>query len=406
MYSVHLVEQLLAEDAIHDGRVLDPFCGTGTTALVCAERGVPCDTTDINPFLLWLAQAKTHSYTADAIATAREHAAAIVAAATDVARGREWVPPLSNIEKWWEPLVLDALSRAWGEISRRSATIPRPASWLLVVAFLRTAIRTARVSFGHQSMSFSRSGDGSRQLSLTEAREPASSVQAEWEAAISSVAEAAHSPVGTEPQVLHCDARELTHVLDRRSYVSVITSPPYCNRMSYIRELRPYMYWMKYLRDARAAGELDWQAIGGTWGTATSNLAKWEPDPSAAIPFVGFDRIVSGVSRNAARHSDILARYIAKYFHDTVLHARELFEVVQPEGAIHYIVGNSKVLRRRRPNARAVRRNLPSSGIRGRLDHDAAQENVEEGALRVPRLGRPAVAPGPSLRRRAPAGAR
>jgi len=61
-YSVHLVSELLDAHATTDKVVLDPFCGTGTTALVCAERGVACDTTDINPFLVWLAQAKTSRY--------------------------------------------------------------------------------------------------------------------------------------------------------------------------------------------------------------------------------------------------------------------------------------------------------------------------------------------------------
>jgi hypothetical protein len=112
--------------------------------------------------------------------------------------------------------------------------------------------------------------------------------------------------------------------------------------MSYIRELRPYMYWMGYLTDARAAGDLDWQAIGGTWGSATSNVARWEPDLALPIPYAGFDELVAAVAQSAGRHSDLLARYIAKYFHDTVLHARELFEVVKPGGAVHYIVGNSK----------------------------------------------------------------
>jgi len=37
-----------------------------------------------------------------------------------------------------------------------------------------------------------------------------------------------------------------------------------------IRELRPYMYWLRFFRTGREAGELDWDAIGGTWGVATS----------------------------------------------------------------------------------------------------------------------------------------
>src|SRR5437764_9637134 len=63
-YSVHLVSELLERHRREVGApvVLDPFCGTGTTALVCAERGIPCDTLDINPFLCWLAAVKTRPY--------------------------------------------------------------------------------------------------------------------------------------------------------------------------------------------------------------------------------------------------------------------------------------------------------------------------------------------------------
>jgi len=37
------------------------------------------------------------------------------------------------------------------------------------------------------------------------------------------------------------------------------------------------MYWVKFLKNGSDAGQLDWEAIGGTWGTATSNLKKWQP---------------------------------------------------------------------------------------------------------------------------------
>jgi tRNA/tmRNA/rRNA uracil-C5-methylase (TrmA/RlmC/RlmD family) len=63
-YSVHLVADILDNGLSRDAVVLDPFCGTGTTALVCAERGIASDTTDINPFLLWLTETKTQAYDA------------------------------------------------------------------------------------------------------------------------------------------------------------------------------------------------------------------------------------------------------------------------------------------------------------------------------------------------------
>ncbi len=108
--------------------------------------------------------------------------------------------------------------------------------------------------------------------------------------------------------------------------------------MSYIRELRPYMYWLGYLSAAREAGELDWQAIGGTWGIATSNVSKWLPIPEKPVPYAGFTDILQGI----ARHSDVLSRYVHKYFYDMIDHVNELLIVTRSGGSIHYIVGNSK----------------------------------------------------------------
>ncbi|BDA71479.1 hypothetical protein RIVM261_003730 [Rivularia sp. IAM M-261] len=108
--------------------------------------------------------------------------------------------------------------------------------------------------------------------------------------------------------------------------------------MSYIRELRPYMYWLGYLQSGREAGELDWKAIGGTWGCATSNVGKWAPESDLKIPYEGFYTIINQITQT----SDLLARYVHKYFYDIVLHSQELYKVVKHGGFIHYIVGNSK----------------------------------------------------------------
>ncbi len=335
-YSVHQVESLLEAQG-KESVVFDPFCGTGTTALVCAERGLACDTTDINPFLIWLAVVKSDSY-------AEAELDAFVAASHRIAEAMQsnksapvWLPPLHQIDKWWDEKALQALGQAMACIKSLEDTLPEQASNLLKIAFCRTMMEHAHVSFGHQSMSFRKC----RQAKTAEVVLPGlldDPVAATWEQVVPTIASAARSPISRPPNVLLLDARCLETRLAADRYTCVITSPPYPNRMSYVRELRPYMYWLGYLRDGRQAGELDWQAIGGTWGCATSNLTKWTPPSNTSVPFNGFAAILAQISDK----SDVLSRYVHKYFLDMARHCRGLFRSVAPGGAIHYIVGNSK----------------------------------------------------------------
>ena len=53
-YSVKVVEETISRYGPRLN-VLDPFCGTGTTALCAAAQGHRATTVDINPFLTWLA---------------------------------------------------------------------------------------------------------------------------------------------------------------------------------------------------------------------------------------------------------------------------------------------------------------------------------------------------------------
>lgn len=329
-YSVHLVSSLLDALPKENPVVLDPFCGTGTTALVCAERGIFAETTDINPFLVWLATTKTRRYLPAELDEFQQASRRVIEAVALHSGEAAWIPSLHQIEKWWDERILQALARAMMRI--KGEGLPSAVTDLLSITFCRTLIDCANVSFGHQSMSFKK------------AAPPPAACQAEgtvvssWRAESNDIHHAAFSEIAAEPHVSLCDARCLTQALPPGRYDAVITSPPYPNRMSYIRELRPYMYWLGYLQDGRAAGELDWAAIGGTWGCATSYVGKWLPTIEREVPYKDFDAILTRI----AAHSQVLSRYVHKYFYDIIGHVDEVYDVLKPGGVAHYVVGNSK----------------------------------------------------------------
>jgi hypothetical protein len=110
--------------------------------------------------------------------------------------------------------------------------------------------------------------------------------------------------------------------------------------MSYVRELRPYMYWLGFLANGRDAGELDWRAIGGTWGIATSRLADWRRDP-VRFDDPELDDAAARIAAHDARSGPLLATYVTKYADDVWRHLRSLRAVLAAGATVHYVVGNS-----------------------------------------------------------------
>ena len=340
-FSLHVVQDVLKSHAKGDF-VLDPFSGTGTTPLVSASVGIPAHSVDVNPFLVWFGNIKVGQYDHTTVEALRIAARQI----NDTIRLRErsseiWMPELHQIEKWWDLTVLQMLGNLFAHIRQAHQQHIAVVQDLLKIAFCRTLIETANVSFGHQSMSFKKPATSKQSSFLEDERyfDPCEIVLTRFSFIVEEMAQTliADQPVAPA-KVFLGDSRDLESALPERGYTKVITSPPYPNRMSYIRELRPYMYWLGFLTNGRQAGELDWAAIGGTWGCATSNLNSWQPDLLKTIPYPNFDRIVFNVSQE----NKLLGQYIHKYFQDIKTHLHSLRKVLSRRGQCYYIVGNSK----------------------------------------------------------------
>ena len=323
-YSVQIVDEFLARNpSIRN--VLEPFSGTGTTGLVCAERGIRCTLLDINPFLIWLAHAKTQQYSEKDVASAEAFGGKLEQRLYDFSE-EMWVPPIFDIERWWNKDAVAFLSKLHRLIQGEEG----PAKDLLIIAFCKTVIDTSNAAFNHQSMSFKKA----THPTLFEFIEETERVNA-FKRALDVTLVGACQQLSGKVKIVHADSRAVPKA--EQLHDAVITSPPYPNRMSYIRELRPYMYWLGYLKDAREAGELDWKAIGGTWGIATSLVGKWRSN-GLSIPYDGFADTVTSI----AIKSPLLANYVHKYFVDIVDHIASLKYSLAKGAKIFYVVGNSK----------------------------------------------------------------
>ncbi|WP_326796807.1 DNA methyltransferase [Streptomyces sp. NBC_01808] len=347
-YSVSLVRRYAAE--MPPGSVVtDPFSGTGTTPLAAAEHGLTGQSLDVNPFLIWLGKMKTAAYEPDHLRETRRALAPLVHRAEELLpeASELWQPELHNIGRWWARSALDALKAIRRALDVAAGALPPGGRDLLDVAFCRTLIASSNAAFNHQSMSFKeeQAGDDSA-LQVLDPDAARAVLETFRREAGTTLANAA-TPLPGTARVLYGDSRDMQPAAGRLTPCDLLlTSPPYVNRMSYIRELRPYMYWMRHLRRAEDAGRLDWQAIGGTWGAATSRVRAWRPPGPDAE---GVPEPVAGelagtqaaIRRDGGRNGPLLANYVGKYMHDMWGHFRAAYKNVRGGGRVVYVIGNS-----------------------------------------------------------------
>ena len=329
-YGVKLVRDRLAR--LPEGSVItDPFSGTGTTPLAAAELGHQGQSIDVNPFLVWLGTTKVTNYKESVLVATTEATQTVTHGARQYQQSDDlWQPNLFKIEKWWAPGALHSLRALRKEIDQHHGQVRD----LLDIGFCRTLIACSNAAFNHQSMSFKETDDQQTLFDPDLVEVTLSSFCTE----MSDVLESARFDLSGSAKVLQGDSRSAPENLTPADLV--LTSPPYVNRMSYIRELRPYMYWLRYLDAASDAGDLDWRAIGGTWGTATSKLNSWVPEESTPID-QEMEVTCNKIATDGGKNGPLLATYVRKYHHDMWLHFRSITEHVKPGGSLSYIVGNS-----------------------------------------------------------------
>ena len=329
-YSVKLVSEIIA-NIPQNAFIIDPFSGTATTGLVAAQHNLKAHCFDINPFLIWLGNAKCRNYTKSDLFLLKQGVDKCLSEYHVFIGSDNWIPDIHNINRWWCRQTLDIISAfrcSLVDVFGEPQTKKNSVASLAWIAFCRLIIETSSAAFNHVSMSFS------EKITTYETGQ----IEKLYKSIIDLIIGSANNSLNEVAHVFSHDAR--TRMLTQeKKYSHVVTSPPYPNRMSYIRELRPYMYWTKFLHTAREAGEIDWQAIGGTWGIATSRLQHWSSDEDRSSKLL--ETVISQIETSDRKNSLLMSKYVEKYFYDMHCHLRNLRFNLQSGATLSYIVGNS-----------------------------------------------------------------
>jgi hypothetical protein len=331
-----LVREMLERlNAAQTDYVLDPFLGAGTTAIECSLEGLDTLGFEINPLLHFVGKVSTHWDLDDRVL---ERELVKIQAEFQALRPRVTfeslgqhdlhIPPIHNPMRWWRPDVLTDILIIKRSIVKCESEAVRDFFRLCLGGVLVPDL--TNITLGRLQLHFiDRSRD--RIDALSTFVQHAKSMIADIENARAVLSRAGCA------EILLQDSTDVQNLSFTRPINCVITSPPYPNRYSYVWNTRPHLFMLDLISSGKAATEIDRKTIGGTWGTATSELMKGIIAPISAR--IG-DILEPIVSEIRAR-DNLMANYAMHYFNRLARHILSIDRLLSPSARIAYVVGNS-----------------------------------------------------------------
>lgn len=317
-------------------RVLDPFCGTGTTVVECKKQGIPSVGVEANP-MAYLAGRVKVNWCPDPDRLL-DHAMQVAKTTT------------AELDTAIAPECLRSLNDEQAKLILKNSISPLPLHKTLVL--LDHLQQQAHELFDdHERLALARSVVSSisnlqfgPEVCVGRAKSDAP-VVALWLDAIVTIANDLHElqqfpPV--EAIVHHADSRQLLSVLEPQSIDAVITSPPYPNEKDYTRTTRLESVLLGLIHNKADLRSLK----QGLVRSNTRNVYtvddddRWvadQPEVQRIANEIEARRIALGKTSGFER---LYARATRLYFGGMARHLAELRRVLRPGAQLAYVVGD------------------------------------------------------------------
>lgn len=335
-YSPNLVRFLIKEFQItKEHFVVDPFSGRGTTSIECQKHGIKAIGIEINPLLEQVGNKslkwdtthldKIEKYIAEISNLLNNYENSTITDIVNLLNTR--IPIIHNVFRWWQQKVLKDLILCREVMLKPEYLSVRDYLW---IALNKACLDCANIHRNHPTISF----DDNHQREIDVLHEVVSNLEMLCDDLRNlrkeEICFSEHNYIilGNSTNNLK---NQLTHSVD-----FIITSPPYPNRYSYVHQTRPQLHFMEVLDDIKQATEIDLQAIGGTWGRATSVLQNHLIETPLEIKH--YLCYYEELKRNT-----LMCNYATKYFINMWQHIKALKEVKSGKFRGAYVVGNSRL---------------------------------------------------------------
>lgn len=332
----HLVQGYLNKFGMNDThRVLDPFCGTGTTVVECKKQGIPSVGIEANP-IAWFAGSVKLDWTPDP--------AKLLDVADQIGETAEII-----ITRETE---LRQLSEDSQKIILTNSISPLPLHKTLVL-LEQIQLQANRLYSGHLQLALAKAVTSSisnlhfrPEVGVGKAKLDAR-VVADWLQQVHRMAEDLQQlrPLNLIPaRVHHADARQLPDVLEPESIDAVITSPPYPNEKDYTRTTRLESVLLGFIRNRAELRSLK----EGLIRSNTRNVYKGDTDDVWVSRHAEIQQIAKTIEDRRielGKTSGFERQYhrtVKLYFGGMAKHLADLRSVLRPGAQLAYVVGDQK----------------------------------------------------------------
>lgn len=350
----HLVREYVTKfDLNHAHRVLDPFCGTGTTLVELKKQGISSIGIEASPFAYFASQVKTNwQVDADELLS---HASKIADEALAHLQSEGILDDIvfndnpHNL-KYLEQGLLRTLHPDLEKLILTDSISPIPLHKALV---LRDCINQYSHSpfFGHQLLAFANVltfsisnlsfgpevGVGRKKLDTP--------VVAIWLDKIRQMADdlrELHLFSDTEATAYHGDARCISEIIEPSSIDAVFTSPPYPNEKDYTRTTRLETVMLGFVNNKSELQDLK----KGLLRSNTRGVYKDDDDDMWVNDFPKVQRIAEMIEEKrielgkTSGFERLYARVTKLYFGGMARHLANLRPALKPGAYLGYVVGD------------------------------------------------------------------
>lgn len=347
----HLVRTYLERFGLTStDRVLDPFCGTGTTLVECKKLGVPSVGLERNPMAYLASRVKLdwNIDRGDLLDNARTIAKAVTARLERDGVADDTSSPLLNGALRAPQAELIELPPEASALLLKGSISPRPLHKALV---LRDTIETARGSQlgAHLKLALAQTivnHASNLQFGPEVGVGPAkvdAPVIGPWLQTVRRIADdLGRVGDGAAAMVYLADARDLPAAIAPESIAAVITSPPYPNEKDYTRTTRLESVLLGLIRNKAELQALKRELVRSN----TRSVYSIDIDDQAVAAHPEINRVADEIEQRrialgkTSGFERMYARVTRLYFGGMARHLASLRRVLRPGARLAYVVGD------------------------------------------------------------------